>query len=251
MTNNSDFSPVYAIGDIHGQLSELQRVLDLVEKDGGKDAKVVFLGDYTDRGPESRGVIDLLIDGQKAGRNWTFIKGNHDQMFQLFLQSPPQHDPYLPTELYWLHPRLGGDTTMASYGVISAAKTRVKLTHAEALEAVPQTHLEFLGSLELGHTHGEFFFCHAGIRPNVALEDQTEEDLIWIRQEFHDFTDPHPKIIVHGHTPVDLATHYRNRINLDTGAGYGRPLTTALFEDKSSWVLTSEGRLPLEPVSGS
>ena len=248
MTQTSTSSPVYAIGDVHGQLSELRRLLDLIEQDGGKDAKIVFLGDYTDRGPDSKGVIDLLIAGKKTDRNWTFIKGNHDQMFRLFLQTPPQHDPHLPTELYWLHPRLGGDTTMASYGVISTPKTRLIQTHNEALEAIPNTHIQFLDALELSHTHGDYFFCHAGVRPNVALKDQTEDDLIWIRQEFHEFTDPFPKIIVHGHTPVDAATHYSNRINLDTGAGYGKPLTAAVLEGKETWILSDKGRVPLQPA---
>jgi serine/threonine protein phosphatase 1 len=237
--------PIYAIGDIHGQLSQLHRVLDLIEQDGGKDAQIVFLGDYTDRGPDSRGVLDLLIDGNNSGRNWTFIKGNHDQMFELFMQSPPQHDPYLLTELYWLHPRLGGDTTMASYGVVSTGRTRVKDTHAEALAAIPQSHVDFLKSLSFSFEHRDLFFCHAGIRPEVPLDQQTEEDLMWIRQGFHEYTAAHPKMVIHGHTPVDAATHYGNRINLDTGAGYSKPLTAAVFEKGQVWTLTADGRQKL------
>jgi serine/threonine protein phosphatase 1 len=235
-------TPIYAIGDIHGQLAELHRVLGQIEKDGGKDAQIVFLGDYTDRGPDSRGVIDLLIEGRDAGRNWTFIKGNHDHMFDLFMQSPPQHDPYLVTERYWLHPRLGGDATLASYGVISAPRARVIDTHVEALAAVPQAHIDFLKSLELTYEHEDLFFCHAGIRPEVPLDGQAFEDLIWIRQEFHDYTDMHPKLIIHGHTPVDEATHYGNRVNLDTGQGSGKPLTAGVFEGDKVWTLSTDGR---------
>lgn len=240
-------SPIYAIGDIHGQKAELDRVLSLIDADGGQDAEVVFLGDYTDRGPESSAVLDTLIEGRDAGRNWTFLKGNHDRMFEWFMQDPIQHDPHMMVELYWLHDRLGGNTTLASYGVEVHGTRREKDVHSDARAAVPEGHVDFLRNLPLTHVVGELMFVHAGIRPGVALADQTEEDLLWIRQEFHHCTYPHPKLIVHGHTPVDAATHYGNRINLDTGAGYGRPLSAAVFEDDSAWLLTDTGRLPLKP----
>ena len=237
--------PIYAIGDIHGQLQELQRVLSLIEADGGADAQIVFLGDYTDRGPASRDVLDLLIDGQRANRRWTFIKGNHDRMFEWFMQDYPQHEAYLPIELYWLHRRLGGDTTLASYGIDFGSKNRMLDVHEAARRAVPQSHLDFLKGLALSHETDALFFCHAGIRPGVPLSRQDEEDLLWIRKEFHEYADPHPKLIVHGHTPVSAARHYGNRINLDSGAGYGEPLTVAVFEGSESWTLGPEGRRAL------
>ncbi|WP_299147477.1 metallophosphoesterase family protein [uncultured Tateyamaria sp.] len=240
-------SPIYAIGDIHGQLSKLDQILSLIEEDGGADAQIVFLGDYTDRGPDSRGVIERLIEGRDAHRNWTFIKGNHDRMFEWFMQDPLRHDPYLMVELYWLHQRLGGDTTLASYGVDASGQRREKDVHAEARTAVPQAHLDFLAELRITHTVGDLMFVHAGIRPGVPLTDQTEEDMIWIRQQFHTYTGPHPKLIVHGHTPIDRATHYGNRVNLDTGAGYGKPLTAAVFEGGQVWTLTENGRQALTP----
>ncbi len=239
--------PVYAIGDIHGQLSELHRVLDLIEKDGGRDAKVIFLGDYTDRGPDSRAVLELLIAGQSEKRNWTFIKGNHDRMFCWFMQDPPKHEDYLPVELDWLHPRLGGDTTLASYGVKFSRITRLTKVHSSARSAVPKNHIEFLENLPLTFETDALFFAHAGIRPGVPLEEQTEHDLLWIRDEFHLDPSAHPKLIVHGHTPVETATHYGNRINLDSGAGYGRPLTAAVFEETTCWTLHANGRQLLQP----
>jgi serine/threonine protein phosphatase 1 len=242
-------SPVYAIGDIHGQLRELDRVLTLIEHDGGPDAHVVFLGDYTDRGPDSRGVLDRLVEGQDAGRNWTFLKGNHDRMFEWFMHRPLLHDPHMMVELYWLHPRLGGDTTMASYGIDAKGSRREKDIQKEAFASVPPAHLDFLRGLQLTHETDDLFFAHAGIRPGVPLANQTEEDLLWIRQEFHIAHKPHPKLIIHGHTPVDLATHYGNRINLDTGAGYGRPLTAVVFEGAECWLLSARGRVPLTPNS--
>lgn len=239
--------PIYAVGDIHGQLAELDRVLSLIEADGGADAKIVFLGDYTDRGPDSRGVINRLLDGQAQGRNWSFIMGNHDRMFSWFMQDYPRHEAYLPTELYWLHPRLGGDTTLASYGVDFTGRTRMLEVHRMAQDAVPDRHLVFLRGLPLSFETDDLFFVHAGIRPGVALDKQDEEDLIWIRKEFHDATTAHPKLIIHGHTPVETATHYGNRINLDTAAGYGKPLTVAVFEGRDCWLLSDAGRVPLRP----
>lgn len=238
---------IYAVGDIHGQAAELDRTLARIEADGGADAEVVFLGDYADRGPDSRGVLDRLIAGREDGRNWTFLMGNHDRMFSMFLQDPPLEDPHMMVELYWLHPRLGGDTTLASYGIEVAGTRRVKDVHADALAAVPQAHAAFLDNLQFTYETDTLFFAHAGIRPGVPLAAQTEEDLIWIRKEFHSHTGPHPKIVVHGHTPVEAATHYGNRVNLDTGAGYGRPLSACVFEDEACFLLTDEGRKALVP----
>ena len=243
--------PIYAIGDIHGQSEELHRVLDLIEDDGGMDAPVVFLGDYADRGPDSRGVLETLVAGQQAKRNWTFLKGNHDRMFEWFMQRPILHDPYMLVELYWLHPRLGGDTTLGSYGVDAGPQRREKDVQAEARAAVPKEHVKFLEGLKLSHTVGDLLFVHAGIRPGVPLKKQTEEDMLWIRNEFHDFTGAHPKLIVHGHTPVRHATHYGNRVNLDTAAGYGEPLTAAVFEGKEAWILTEHGRQPILDVTAA
>ena len=240
--------PIYAIGDIHGQLGQLTRVLDLIEKDGGPKAQIIFLGDYTDRGPHSRAVLDLLIEGQQARRNWTFLKGNHDRMFEWFMLDYPRHDAHLPIDYYWLHPRLGGEMTLASYGLQFTQKDRQLAVHAEARKVVPAAHLDFLKSLPLSFETEDLFFCHAGIRPDIPLDQQSEHDLLWIRQEFHRSTDPHPKLIVHGHTPVSEPTHYGNRINLDAGQGKGDPLTAAVFEGTDCWLLTAQGRVPLRPL---
>ncbi|MEL6641673.1 MAG: metallophosphoesterase, partial [Pseudomonadota bacterium] len=110
---------IYALGDIHGQKRMLDNALALIEADGGPDAKIVFLGDYTDRGPDSKGVLDLLIAGQNDGRNWHFIKGNHDRFFSHWVQFGREHDPRVKSGISWLNPRLGGTATIASYGVTS------------------------------------------------------------------------------------------------------------------------------------
>ena len=234
--------PIYAIGDVHGELEGLDEALALVETDGGTSAKIVFLGDYTDRGKDSRGVIDRLIEGRDVGRDWTFLKGNHDRMFEWFLESPSRADQTLFIDLSWLHERLGGRKTLASYGLNFSNRRRLMHVHAEALVAVPHSHKEFLKACVLTYETEMLFFCHAGIRPGVALPAQTEEDLLWIREEFHTWSTPHPKLIIHGHSPVEFATYYGNRINLDTGAGYGKAVTAAVFEGGEVHCLTSNGR---------
>lgn len=240
-------SPIYAIGDIHGQLEMLETALHLVEQDGGPDARVVFLGDYVDRGPNSRGVLDLLIEGQRAGRNWVMVKGNHDRMFARFVRDCEIADKRLPITLNWLDPRLGGRETLASYGVDVTDRDRIFQVQERACSAIPAAHLDFINALPLYHQEGDLLFVHAGIRPGIPLTQQSEDDLVWIRQEFLMEYGPHPWLIVHGHTPVDRAEHCGNRVNLDAGAGYGRPLATAVFEGRDCWVLTQNGRVPLTP----
>lgn len=239
--------PIYAVGDIHGQLHELDRVLGLIEQDGGPDAEIVFVGDYVDRGADSAKVLDRLIAGRKAAKPWICLKGNHDRMFEWFMQTYPKHDAHLPIELSWLHPRLGGETTLASYGVSMNQKNRQLAVHALAREAVPEEHVAFIQGLSLCHQTDEVFFAHAGIAPGIPLDNQIEHDLLWIRKEFHNDPRMHPKLIVHGHTPVKHATHYGNRINIDAGAAYGNPLVAIVLEGRTCWELTAKGRMSLLP----
>ncbi|QBR37939.1 serine/threonine protein phosphatase [Leisingera sp. NJS201] len=225
----------------------LEEALARIEADGGPDARVVFLGDYTDRGPDSRGVIERLIAGQEEGRDWICLKGNHDRMFEWFMEDIPRHDPHLLIGYHWLHERIGGIETLASYGLTFKDRTRLDDLHAQAKEVIPLRHAEFLRSLTPLYETPDLAFVHAGIVPGVPLARQKENDLVWIRQPFHDHTGTHPKLIVHGHTPVDCPSHYGNRINLDSGAGYGRPLSAAVFEGRNCWQLTENGRQPLTP----
>ncbi|WP_302478297.1 metallophosphoesterase family protein [Ruegeria arenilitoris] len=238
-------NPVYAIGDIHGQLEMLQEALVRIEQDGGADARIVFLGDYTDRGPQSREVIDLLLRGQADGRNWIFLRGNHDQMCSMFMEKYPRNDARLLVGYHWLHPRIGGIETLKSYGVDVAEGDRIYQVHSQARNAVPKAHLEFLAGLKTFHQEDGVLFVHAGIRPGIALDQQDPDDLIWIRDEFLTYREPHPQVVVHGHTHVAMPEHHGNRINLDTGAGYGNALTAAVFEGNRCWVLDQDGRKPL------
>ncbi|KPD14266.1 metallophosphoesterase family protein [Phaeobacter sp. 11ANDIMAR09] len=239
--------PIYAIGDIHGQLGMLEQALARIEADGGPEARVVFLGDYVDRGPDSRGVIELLSKGLDEGRNWTCLLGNHDRMFSMFMEDYPRNDARLLVGYHWLHDRIGGVETLQSYGVEVPEGIRIYELHAKARQAVPEEHCAFLNALPDYHQAGELLFVHAGIRPGVTLQDQSQDDKIWIRQEFLKDRTEHPWLVVHGHTQIPAPQHYGNRINLDSGAGFGRSLTTAVFEGKQCWVLADTGRVPLLP----
>lgn len=234
--------PLYAIGDIHGQLAMLEDALARIDRDGG--GRVVFLGDYIDRGADSRGVIDLLARGLTEGWDWICLKGNHDRLFEWFMETPPRQDPHLLVGYHWFHEALGGADTIASYGVPLPKQIRLKELAAQVRDAVPQRHLDFLRSLHLSHREPGLFFAHAGVRPGVPLDKQDEEDLLWIRQEFLQDTRDHGAFVVHGHTPVMTPERLLNRLNLDTGAGYARPLTTAVFEGGDCFVLGPDGREP-------
>lgn len=240
--------PIYAIGDIHGQIEKLHEVLDWIERDGGRDAKIVFLGDYVDRGPDSKGVIEFLMRGMNAGRNWTCLLGNHDRMLSMFLEDYPRTDYRLKPGYDWFHKNIGGMESMASYGVDANHDRRLFQIHEDAQKAVPQSHLHFIRGLPLTHRHEELLFVHAGIRPGVPVDQQHEDDLVWIREGFLEHTAPHPWLVVHGHTTIDTPTHYGNRINLDSGAGYGRALTAGVFEGGKAWVLGRDGREALSAI---
>ena len=261
--------PIYAVGDIHGQADELDRALALIEADGGPEARIVFLGDYTDRGPDSRGVLDRLIAGRDAGRPWRFVRGNHDKMFLAFLTSGEENDINIESRLSWMNARLGGPSTLASYGLGGApaflhvanggwetlaaydveggASMSGQELVMSARDAVPEAHRQFLATTELWVEAGELLFVHAGIRPGVPMEAQDEDDLIWIRQGWLEDTRDHGWLIVHGHTALEHPEHYGNRVNLDGGAGYGRPLVPAVFERHEAWTLGAWGRVPLVP----
>lgn len=243
--------PIYAIGDIHGHLDLLERQHDLIAADQARHGAgtVVHVGDLVDRGPNSAGVIEWLRRGQADGQDWVVLKGNHDRMFALFLTDPRAQDPGLRPDLSWLHPKLGGAATLASYGVRNSGDRPVARAHAEAVEAVPPAHRTWIAGLPVMHRADGLCFVHAGIRPGVPLDQQDETDLVWIRGAF--LTDPvsHGPLIVHGHTAIDTPTHYGNRLNIDSGAAYGGPLSTVVIEGGEVFHLTPSGRVPLLPIS--
>ena len=241
----------YAIGDIHGQLALLHRAHARIAADQARHGPgtIVHVGDLVDRGPDSRGVIEHLRTGIAAGQDWVVLKGNHDRMFAGFLRDPAYQEPGLNRGLSYLHYKIGGGATLASYGVANAQDRPLAPVHAEAAAAVPMAHREFLESRPTMFQRGGAVFVHAGIRPGVALDQQSETDLLWIRGGFLDDRRDHGALVVHGHTALDRATLYPNRLNLDSGAAYGGPLSAVVIEDGAVFLLTEAGRLGLRAES--
>ncbi len=241
----------YAIGDIHGHIDLLRAAHALIAADRkdqrDTEAPIVHLGDLVDRGPASAEVVEYLRRGPTDGSRWITLRGNHDAMFARFLADPLGRDPGLRADLTYLDRRIGGVSTLASYGIENAAERPLADVHADALARVPVTHAPWLATLPLTFAHGTSLFVHAGLRPGVRLADQTETDLMWIRAPFHDHPGDHGALVVHGHTPVEQPTHYGNRLNLDTGAAYGGPLAAVVIDGDDVFHLTADGRVPVRP----
>ncbi|MCA0997422.1 metallophosphoesterase [Alloyangia pacifica] len=237
--------PIYAIGDIHGQLERLQEALAMIARDEHAGAPIIFLGDYVDRGPDARGVIDLLMQGQAEGKPWVCLMGNHDRYLLRFLENPRYKDPNVSRPLIWTDPPLGGAKTLASYGVDVSEGRAIEDIHADALEAIPQAHRDWIAGLPRLHETDEHIFVHAGLRPGVLLNYQKEDDLVWIRGPFLDWRGDWGRLVVHGHTALDVPMLYPNRLNMDGGAGYGRPLYPALLLGRDAFLLGPMGRVRL------
>lgn len=224
---------IYAVGDIHGRLDLLNRLLARTNRDIALRPTVrpvyVFLGDYIDRGPSSRETIDRLIEHGETHES-VFLKGNHEQIALKCLSDRSLFDQWL---------RLGGLETLVSYGVPPETLANGKIVELQAAfhGALPQTHFRFFRDLQNSFVCGDFFFAHAGVKPNVELSQQKESDLLWIRGEFLSSTDDFGKIIVHGHTPTSEIEVGPSRINIDTGAFVTGRLTCLVLEGESLSVI--------------
>jgi serine/threonine protein phosphatase 1 len=234
--------PIFAIGDIHGQIDMLHNALDLISNDQDAGAQIVFLGDYVDRGPNSKAVLDLLIQGQDSGAPWIVLKGNHDRYMTRFLNDSEYRDKNTTKLYHWLAGPIGGRETLRSYGVDVDERRSFADIQADALDAVPERHRQYIEDLPLTHETDEHIFVHAGIRPGVPMAEQVEDDLIWIRKGWLEDESDHGKLVVHGHTALEQPQHYGNRLNLDGGAGYGRPLLPAVLLDRDAWLISDLGR---------
>lgn len=218
---------IYAIGDIHGRLDLLERAIAAIQRDvaeHGPAALTVTLGDYIDRGLQSRGVLDRLLDNPFP-TSYVALKGNHETLLEDFLADAT-------TGSFWS--QQGGLGTLRSYGVQMTGPVGTAYVKArDQLEAaLPPAHLQFLRSLKISYSHGRYFFCHAGVKPGIPLEQQSEEDLLWIREEFLTSRVDFGKVVVHGHTPVSEPEVLPNRIGIDTGAfATGRLTCVALSAD--------------------
>jgi serine/threonine protein phosphatase 1 len=238
---------VYAVGDIHGRVDLLSEMHRLVLEDAshltpGTEKLVVYVGDYVDRGMESRQVVDLLLDRPLPGFSPIYLLGNHDAWLLSFLVDAQIG----PT---WL--RYGGDATLHSYGVAVALQrddARIYDKMQTDLRArVPRRHVNFLQNLELNYESGDFLFVHAGVRPTLPLDRQVAEDLLWIREPFLSWRRDLDKVVVHGHTVGADPIVRNNRIGIDTGACWTGCLTCLVLEE-GEYRFLSTAR-PLQPAA--
>lgn len=217
---------VYAIGDIHGHADLLGRVSTMIatdlEADRPAETLTVFIGDYIDRGPSSAAVVDRLLRRDFPTPIVT-LRGNHEQMLLDALDDAALLRSWLSN---------GGLETARSYGLSTAALLDgdPEWFRRELLDVIPAAHLALLRSTELSRTVDGYFFCHAGIEPGVALDEQAAETLMWIRRPFHLSKLDHGKVVVHGHTPVPKPEVKPNRINIDTGAFASGRLTCLVLD---------------------
>jgi serine/threonine protein phosphatase 1 len=228
---------ISAVGDIHGRADLLRELHRRIAEDAAAapDRRVVvYLGDYVDRGADSRAVLDLLLDEPLEGFERVALTGNHEAMLLDFLERPESGPLWL-----WN----GGAATLLSYGVPPPTDPRdpraLAACRAALAAALPARHLGFLRSLALRHAEGDYAFVHAGVRPGLPLELQAADDLLWIREEFLRSTLDHGHVVVHGHTVAREAEIRPNRIGLDTGAYASGRLTAAAFEDERRWLLST------------
>ena len=229
---------VCAIGDIHGRLDLLEQLYGLISMhplvEKAERRVLLHLGDYVDRGPDSKGVIDRARKGLRGFESIS-LKGNHEALMLDFLDGKPESE-------WWVEDGMGGAEALESFGVDPSTASRdLEATRAK----IGVETIAWLQALKLSHTEGGYFFAHAGVRPGVPLEKQSVEDLIWIRNEFTGSSRDFGARVVHGHSPSPKPEIKPNRIGIDTGAVWTGHLTAALIDperaDDAPTILTTSG----------
>ena len=233
---------IWAVGDIHGRSDLVDRLIQAIRADltaaEASRKVVVFLGDYIDRGLDSKGVLNQLCNlAADPGLEVRFIRGNHEDRMEAFLQDP-QVGPS------WCD--YGGRDTLVSYGVNPPpmrGDMQAWVDASRALgESLPDSHRELLASQEMSISLGDYFFVHAGARPGIALAVQSPEDLMWIRQPFLDHPGLFEQVVVHGHTPTDAVYSDACRIGVDTGAYATNVLSAVRLSGETRVLLQATGR---------
>lgn len=240
---------IYAVGDIHGRDDLLERLLDQIRRDAEEHPfernLLIFLGDYVDRGLQSKAVLDRLTGPRLPGFEYVFLKGNHEQAMLQFLEDPA----FGKTWKYY-----GGLETLHSYGITELTRTDDPAAFERArdhfLDVLPETHLDFLKMLPLTAEFGGYFFVHAGIRPGIPFHRQLEEDLLYIRGEFLETSSSFGKVVVHGHTPKEEVDIRPNRIGIDTGAYMTGVLTAAVLEGVGCRLVQTSDARPKVAIAG-
>ena len=227
---------VYAIGDIHGCAHLLDRMCKLIEHDLARAPvaapAIIFLGDYIDRGPDSAGVLARL-SLRDLPAPVVLLRGNHEAMLARFLDDAAFLDDWRNN---------GGLETLHSFGLSVKDAMRGKgyeTLQAQLREQLPPASASIATDAALSHSVGDYFFCHAGVRPGVPLDRQDANDLLWIRQEFLAAPARYDKVIVHGHTPVAAPDNLPGRINVDTGAFATGTLSCVVLEGSARRFLST------------
>jgi serine/threonine protein phosphatase 1 len=235
---------VYAVGDVHGRYDLLERLLKQIERDhlarGPARTRLIFLGDLIDRGPASKAVVGALRAAQAASRQVIVLKGNHEDILLHCLEGDAG------AQRAWL--KHGGAATLRSYGLDPPAEGESAGDFAARLEErlTPDV-VAWIRGLPLKAQSGGFFFCHAGVRPGVALNRQDSDDLVWIRDEFLDCVDDHGAVIVHGHSICGTEpASFHNRICVDTAAYMSGVLTAVGLEGTERWFISTGGAATTE-----
>jgi serine/threonine protein phosphatase 1 len=234
----ADGERVYAIGDIHGRLDLLDDLLDQIAIDDDARAPMattlVFLGDFIDRGPDSRGVVERLRTIAGAGNRCIFLLGNHEEVLLRAIEGE--------RGALSLFDRIGGRETLLSYGVSEEEYDNCLLGDLTDLmkARIPQEHVAFLRSAQAKYASGEYLFVHAGVRPGVSIDEQQDVETRWIRDEFLDYRGDFGRVIVHGHTISNDIEIRVNRIGVDVGAYRSGRLAAVGLEGADRWFLLSQ-----------
>lgn len=236
-----DGTLIYAVGDIHGCAEQLAQMHAEILKDAknvpAERRRVIYLGDYIDRGPDSKGVIEYLLKNPLPGFEATYLIGNHEAFLLEYLVDVEAGPGWFFN---------GGLATLASYGIKASeddtASPQALAEIRRAFEArFPMPHRDFLTKLDFSATEGDYFFVHAGVRPGIALENQSDEDMLWIRDDFLSSEEDFGKVIVHGHTITWEPERRFNRIGIDTGCFASGLLTSLVLEGREQDFLTVQG----------
>lgn len=240
---------IYAVGDVHGRADLLRLLLQKIEADASSEAgaiELIFLGDYVDRGRDSRGVVDAVLALAADPRLRVYaLKGNHEEAVLGFLSDPS-------TGPAWS--QHGGRETLLSYGVTppaSVGRADWQAIREAFAAALPPSHLAFFQSLDLSIERGGYVFVHAGLRPGTPIAQQSAQDLLWIRHDFILHDGAHEKVVVHGHTPEPEPFSGPYRIGVDTGAYATNVLTAVKLKGGERSFLSVRAVPAVEPLSWS